>query len=287
MRYPRRVIPPLIVIIASLVVLYFAVLHRDSSLTQLQQQNLIRLGYAIEAPYAYLGSDGAVTGEAPEVAKVLVAALGITRIEWVQTDFNLLINGLLDHRYDVIVAGMYITPERAQSVRFSNPDFHAQPGLLVRTGNPLQLHSYADIVNNPSAKVAVIAGAVEENDLHAAGASADQLVIVPDAITGQTAVTSGLADGLALTSVTVRWIAANDPVKATEVADPFTAAPLNSAGGYGGFAFRPEDTQLVDAWNAAMATLIGSPEHIQLISQFGFTVDELPGNMTTDMVLER
>lgn len=288
MRYQGRVIFPLIIIIlVGAAVLYFAALRPNTSLTQLQQQQVIRIGYALEAPYAYLGANGDVTGEAPEVAKAIVAALDIPRIEWVQTDFDLLISGLLDQRYDVIAAGMFITPERAQLVQFSNPDFHAQPGLLVRAGNPLRLHSYQDVVDNPAAKVAVISGAVEESDLRAAGAANDQIVVVPDALTGQTAVTSGLADGLALSAVTVRWIAAHDPTQTTEVAEPFTSAPLDDTGGYGGFAFRPADTQLIAAWNDAMTAFIGSPEHVKLIGQFGFTVDELPGNVTTAMVLKR
>lgn len=204
-----------------------------------------------------------------------------------QTDFDQLIAELLARRFDVIAAGMFITPERAQKVRFSDPCFHVQPGLLVRLENPLQLHSYQDIVSNPAVKIAVLSGSVEERYLQATGAAADQLVSVPDALTGQTSVASGLTDGLALSSVTVRWMAAHDPSGRTEAAVPFSAQLIDPAWGYGGFAFRPQDRQLADAWNSAMAAFVASAEHAQLVSQFGFTTEELPGQVTTDMVLKQ
>jgi Bacterial extracellular solute-binding proteins, family 3 len=104
---------------------------RDQSLTRLQQEGTIRIGYAVEAPYAFLKPGGEVTGESPKVAKQIVARPGIRRIEWRQSEFGSLISGLESGRFDVIAAGMFITPERAQRVSFSEPTFHVQQGLLV------------------------------------------------------------------------------------------------------------------------------------------------------------
>jgi polar amino acid transport system substrate-binding protein len=267
------------------VVLYLAASPNDTSLARLQQNQVIRIGYAIEAPYAFIASDGSITGESPEVAKAIAAALGIAHVQWVQTDFDSLITDLLDHRFDVIAAGMYITPARAQRIRFSNPSFHVRPGLLVRAGNPLRLHSYQDIVSSPAATIAVLSGSVEENYLLKAGVAESRLVKVPDALTGLTTVTSRLADGLALSSVTVRWMTAHDTTGATEVADPFDATAFDPSWGYGGFGFRPQDRQLADAWNVALAAFIGSAEHLQRVSPLGFTPDELPGSMTAERVL--
>lgn len=256
---------------------------RDASLAKVQRSNLVRIGYAIEAPYAYLAANGRITGESPEVARVIVARLGIDKIEWVQTDFDRLIPGLLEDRFDVIAAGMFITPERAMRVRFSSPTFHVQPGLLVSTGNPLQLYAYQDIVANPTVTVAVISGSVEESVLREMSLADSQFLIVPDARTGQTAVAAGLADALALSSVTVRWMAANDTTGQIAAVDISLAdVPTTTVNwGYGGFVFRPDDQRLATAWDAAQAAFIGSPEHINLIAQFGFTSAELPGDMTT------
>lgn len=285
MRYPIRILILLCSVLV-IVLLYNAFLFGDTSLTQLQQNGVIRVGYAVEAPYAYITAEGHVTGESPEVAKTIIESLGIERTEWIQTEFDQLIPGLLDQRFDVIAAGMFITAERAEKVQFSNPTFHVQPGLLVYMENPLQLHTYEDIANNRAAKVAALSGSVEETLLREAGVVDSQLVLVADALTGEIALRTGLVNALALSSPTVRWLAANDTSGTTVALEVTTPSGLSAGWGYGGFVFRPTDRQLLDAWNKELATYIGSPNHIKLIAQFGFTEAELPGTVTTEMILD-
>lgn len=264
------------------------IFQRDDSLTSLRQAGVMRIGYAVEAPYAYIGADGRVTGESPEVARAIIAALGIPRTEWVQTDFDLLIPGLLDRRYDVIAAGMFITPERAELVRFSNPTFHVQPGLLVRVGNPLRLQAYQNVIDDEGARIAVLSGSVEECVMREMGVVEPRLLVVPDALTGQTAVTSGMADALALSSVTVRRMVAADATGMTEAAVLSTTSDMACFDhwGYGGFVFRPDAARLADAWNEAQQEFVGSPVHVQLFAQFGFTPAELPGESTAAEILQ-
>ena len=76
----------------------------------------------------------------------------------------------------------------------------------------------------------------------------------------------------------------NDKLGDIESACPFDQ-PTNAGnepGGCGAFAFRKEDKQLLKAWNSVLDTFIGSKEHVQLISKFGFTRDELPAHCITD-----
>lgn len=85
---------------------------RDNSLTSLQQSSTIRIGYAVEAPYAFLTTDGEVTGESPEIAKRVARQLGFNNIIWRQTEFGDLLDELEAGRIDVIAAGMFVTPVR-------------------------------------------------------------------------------------------------------------------------------------------------------------------------------
>lgn len=262
---------------------------RDQSLTRLQQAGVIRIGYAIEAPFAFLNSEGEVSGESPEVAKEIVARLGIQRIEWVQTDFGSLISDLEAERFDVIAAGMFITPERARRVAFSEPTFHIAQGLLVRAGNPRRLHAYEQALTQADIKIAVISGAIEETLLRRIGLPDKQLILVPDALTGHAAVETGLADGLALSALTIRRMSAATPASLTEMAQPFYQPDPALIGGlgYGAFAFRQQDRQLLAAWNTAMQPFIGSPAHLALITPFGLTEAELPGKVTTSNILTK
>jgi polar amino acid transport system substrate-binding protein len=201
----------------------------------------------------------------------------------------MLLTGLEMHRFDVVAAGMFVTPERAARVAFSQPTFHALQALLVRRGNPRGLHSYADAAAAAGVTIAVVAGSVETHLLSDLGMAGERLLQVPDAVTGKSAVATGIADGLALSSPTVRWMAAQDRSGAVEAATPFSqsGATANTRFGFGAFAFRPGDQALRDAWNAAMANVVGSAEHLQAVAPYGFTRDEIHDLPTLEEILAR
>jgi polar amino acid transport system substrate-binding protein len=258
----------------------------DKSLTRVQE-NGIRIGYAIEAPFAFLKTDGEVTGESPETAKRITALLGIRHIEWRQVEFDALISELEAGRIDIVAAGMFITPKRAQRISFSEPTFHVRQGLLVVKGNPWRLGSYQQTLSEPHIKIAVLSGSVEEELLCRMGMPEYRLVRVPDALTGRVAVESALAVGLALSSPAIKWMALRDQLGKTEIAQPFEQPELalKERLSYGAFAFRKEDRRLISAWNKELKAYIGSPYHQKLLAAFGFTQAELPGSITTKEVL--
>src|SRR5690606_16636318 len=111
----------------------------ETTLERAQRTGTIRIGYANEVPYAYIDLQGKVTGESPEIAKAVFAQLGVTKIEPVLTEWGALIPGLQARRFDVIAAGMYITPARMKQVLFADPHYQMRDTLLVRQGNPLHL----------------------------------------------------------------------------------------------------------------------------------------------------
>ncbi len=54
---------------------------------------------------------------------------------------------------------------------------------------------------------------------------------------------------------------------------------------YGGFAFRQSDDDLREAFNRELAKFIGSDEHLELITKFGFDESNLPGDVTADQLV--
>jgi polar amino acid transport system substrate-binding protein len=269
-------------LVAVILIAGAALMMRSSVLSSVPDR--LRIGYAVEAPYAFV-VNGTVTGESPEVARHVAARLGITDIEWRVVDFDALIQELEEGRIDVIAAGMFITPERARRVAFSAPTFQVGPGLMVPRGNPLDLHSYADLVARADLRVAVLSGSVEEDLLWRKGLPEERMVRVPDAQTGRVAVNSGLVQALPLSMPTVRWLSRTDPSGRTEPAEPFSISSTMATVSHGGFAFRPEDDALRAAWDAELRRFIGSPEHLALVAAFGFSPDDLP-RMTTMEVLK-
>jgi len=271
-----RVVAPLAVaLLLVATAITAAALFRDQGETtsaRVARTGTIRLGYAWEPPYAFRDHQGRVTGESPEVAQAVLGLMGINHLEWVLTDFANLIPGLLAGRFDVIAAGLFIRPERAREVAFSHPSACIEPALLVRRGNPLGLHRLEDLAANPAARLAVLSGAVEEQDAGAAGIPAARIIRFASADQALAGLQQGLADGLALSGPTVQWLASHQP--GLERARPFTGAePLS---GCAAFAFRPQDTSLKQTFDQALQAYLGTPAHLALIERFGFSRDNLP-----------
>src|SRR3546814_8271804 len=87
--------------------------------------------------------------------------MGIPEVDGVLTEFGALIPGLKAGRFDIIAAGMFITPARCKEVAFSEPSYGIGQAFLVKEGNPQSLKDYASIAENEDLKLAVMAGAVE------------------------------------------------------------------------------------------------------------------------------
>lgn len=260
----------------------------DGSLERVRQDRGLRIGFAVEAPYAFLSPSGEVTGQSPELARQVAARLGIHDIEWRLMEFGMLLKELQEGQIDMIAAGMFITRERAAQVGFSDPIFHVRPALLTVRGNPYRLHSFGAVLANERVRVAVLTGSVEAGALREAGLSGSRLIMAPDAQTGRAAVERGLADALALSAPTLKWMTMRHPGK-TELAHPFdqTGTIVEKCSGFGAFAFRKEDKALLEAWNREQRAFLATNEYQTLMKRFGFEHDAMLGKISAAEVLVR
>src|SRR3546814_3512281 len=99
-------------------------------------------------------------------------------------------------------------------------------------------------------KLAVMAGAVDVSYAKSAGVEMGQLVVLPDQSSLVKAVQAERANAAALTALSIADMASkNDGVESTP---PFGEVAGKSVKGHGGFAFRKEDKELHDAFNAEL-----------------------------------
>jgi polar amino acid transport system substrate-binding protein len=257
----------------------------ETTLQRIQREGVVRVGYANEAPYAYAAEDtGRLTGEAPEIARAVFSELGVGRVEGVLTEFGSLIPGIKAKRFDVIAAGMYIQPRRCREIAFTNPTYKIGEAFLVRTGNPLGLHSYEDVAAHPSARLGVVAGAVELSYARRTGIPGERIAILPDAPSAVAAVQAGRIDAYAGTALTIQDMLNKAGDGGLERAMPFRDPVIEGETviGYGAFGIRKEDQALLDAFNEQLKGFIGSEQHLELVRPFGFTEAELPGDTTAE-----
>jgi ectoine/hydroxyectoine ABC transporter solute-binding protein len=176
----------------------------SGTLAELQDAGSITIGIADEVPFGYTGDDGEATGIAPDVAKAVLAELGIDEVEANVVEFGQLIGGLQAGQYDMIAAGMYINEERAEQILFSDPDYCVAEGLAVAAGNPHGIVDYTSFVDNPDLTLAVATGTVEVGYAEDAGIPDGQLQVFADIDSMYGALEAGEVDAVTGTAATVQ-----------------------------------------------------------------------------------
>jgi polar amino acid transport system substrate-binding protein len=237
-------------------------------------REVLRAGYALEAPWAYRDGGGTLRGEAVETLRAALQRAGMPEPMWIHMEFPRLLHELQSGRIDVIAAGMFITAERAAQVDFTHPTTSVRTGLLVPRGNPLGLHALADLRRAGTAPLAVLDGAVELEQAREAGLTDGQVLRLPDPESAIAAVRSGQAAAFALSAPSLRWIARD--ASALELVEPF-ATPQREGQpdiGYPAFAFRPGDPRRARI-DQALSSYLGSSEHLRAIAGYGFNADDV------------
>ena len=252
-----------------------------NALENARTNGTIKVGIAGEQPYGFTDQSGRVTGEAPEVARAVFSALGIPEITATQVEFTSLIAGLRARQYDMVAAGMNITPERCASAAFSIPDYSALTAFLVPRGNPQQVLRYEDLVAK-NLQVAVLSGAVEQGYAEAAGVPAGQIQVFDDQNTLLQAVTDNRAYCASLTDRSLNDLVQKNPQAGVEVTEGF--APVvdgQEVVSAGGFVFRQGDTELLQAFNTELQRIQDNGKWVRIVEPFGFTEANLPADDVT------
>ncbi|PZE19637.1 ectoine/hydroxyectoine ABC transporter substrate-binding protein EhuB [Paenibacillus xerothermodurans] len=260
----------------------------SETLAEAKEKGSITVGFANEKPYAYKTEDGTVTGEAVEIARVILKNLGINEMKAELTEFGSLIGGLQAKRFDMITAGMFVNPKRCEAVLFADPEYSIGEALAVKQGNSLQLKSYKDIASNKEAKVAVMTGAIEIGYLEGSGVPKDRIVQVPDQASAINALQAGRVQAITMTGPSLQAMLDSAEDSSIERVADFEQPVIDgkSVKGYGATAFRQADTEFQQAYNAELKKMKESGELLTILKKFGFTEQELPGDMTAEQLCQ-
>lgn len=275
MKPHKRLLSAALLFIALITGLAVWIVHVNAPPTaasRLERGGALRVGFALEAPYAFYDPQGRVTGEAPEIFRLMAHRLGIERIDWVRMDFANLLPELQLGRIDAIAAGMFITPDRQREAAFTQPTATVRAALIVRQGeNRLPLRPLRADLERKNLRWSTVHGAAENGLLFQAGVPPEHIATVPQAQRGLREVAESGSDAFAISAVTAWHLVSHNPQWALEVRT-LGDAPV----GLPAFAFRLADAPLRDTMNQALQAYLGSDEHQALVQRFGFTTDELP-----------
>jgi len=235
----------------------------------------VTIAYIEEPPFGWTEADGTANGADIELADTILRQIGVTRIEHCLTTFGELLPGVAAGRWDMNVP-LFVTPERASKVAFSQPVWGMEDGFLVRLGNPKALTSYSSIAERHDARLGIIAGQVQRDSAISSGVSEKQIAIFEHQADAIAAVLSGEIDAYASTALGNRIVASRVGSSVIEAValerhtdDTQRTPPL------GAFSFNRENVDLLRAVNQALRLYRGSPDHRARMAKFGLTDKEI------------
>ncbi|SRR5579875_2627411 len=252
----------------------------DDSLARARRQGYLRAAFINLKPLSYVDDKtGNFTGSGPAVAGAILKKLGIKNLDPVLIEFDAIIPGLLDRRWDMSAFPFYITPKRCAQVAFTNPMAQYREGALVKAGNPKNLHSYTDLAKDPAVKVGIGTGNAEIDWAKQAGVKQEQIVLFPEEALGVEALKEGRIDAFLNGDLSlVLDVKEYGGAGQLELAKPFTG-PMEHGKeiiAYGGWAMRHDDVSLLNAFNQQLEMMVKSGELQKLQGPFGYTPDMLP-----------
>ncbi|GAA4904563.1 polar amino acid transport system substrate-binding protein [Stackebrandtia albiflava] len=246
-----------------------------STLEKIENGETIRIAYADEVPYAYT-EGGKAVGQAISLHTEILKSLGASddQLEFVLTDWGNLIPQL-GANHDMVVAGMFITPDRCRSAVFADPDYVMPDALLVMAGNPLSLTQLESFVDS-DAVLGVMNGTSELEYATALGVPEDRINVQDNLDALVRELKSGRLDGVCLTAVNLTLQAESD--SELEVTEPFVPVIDGKEQlGAGAAVFQEKDTDLRDRVNEELDKILADPDKwLSLVEEFHFTMDYFP-----------
>ena len=127
-------------------------LTQESTLEQALKRGVLRVGMDTFEPWAMKDKNGNFIGFEIDVATRLAEDMGV-KVEFVPTKWSGIIPALLTGKFDVIIGGMGIRPQRALKVNFSSPYDYSGMAIVAHKEKAAGFSSLEDF-NKPEVQIA-------------------------------------------------------------------------------------------------------------------------------------
>lgn len=218
-------------------------------------EGVLTVGSDIPYPPFEFRKSGDFVGLDMDLINEIATRLGLTS-NIIDTGFDTIFTQLAGGRYDVVIAASTITPEREEQVNFSDPYYNSQQSLTVQSGGDIA--SVDDLGDGDV--IAVQSGTTGKS--WAEDNLPDGVVIrsFPEGPDGYTALEAGDVDGVINDEPTaLAEIAGREGLELVET--------INTDEAYG-IAVDPENEELLDAVNQALAEIIEDGTYADIYSRY-------------------
>jgi polar amino acid transport system substrate-binding protein len=210
------------------------------------EDGVLTVGSCLDYPPFETVEGGEEVGFDVELTNEIASRLGLT-VSWVRADFDTIFTAVAGGQFDMVAAASTITEEREQTVDFSDPYFNSRQALVVNTNETPDLASTDQLVSGD------VVG-VQKGTTGAAWAKDN---LQPNGIEIQTFTSA--TDGLrALEGGAMTAFVADEPFVGEAIADLPSLSVVQGidTNEVYGLAFSPENPELRDAANIALAEII-------------------------------
>lgn len=131
-------------------------LSQESVIEAIKERGVIKIGLSLFVPWSMRDKKGELIGFELDVGRKLAADMGV-EVEFVPTAWDGIIPALVSGKFDVIISGMSVTPERNLTVNFSDP--YAYSGLTILANSAMTKGFTMADFNRPEVTFAARRGA--------------------------------------------------------------------------------------------------------------------------------
>ncbi|NTE68272.1 amino acid ABC transporter substrate-binding protein [Agrobacterium tumefaciens] len=238
----------------------------DGSFDRIKAAGSLTFGTSNDQPFCFLDpTTNQIAGIDAEILLAILQKLDIPKHEVQQVDFDGLIPGLLASRMDVIADAMYVTPKRSEVVNFTNGWYQYGDALVVRKGNPGNLHSLKDLPAGASFGAQL--GTVYADWLNEVGGI--QVKVYPTVQNILDDIKIGRLDGALVDAPVASYLLQRDPsyAAAYEIVSDYQPKDI----GIVAAGLRKEDLALLEVVNWALNEIKRESKDLEILQRWGLT----------------
>jgi polar amino acid transport system substrate-binding protein len=235
----------------------------------IRAKGVLTIGVDDDPPWSFAAAT-ATTGQGavPDMLSEFAKREGIAKVDLVPLPFSSFVGALQSNRIDAVGDTMTPTSARSLVISFPNNMVYNPGGLIVKSGNPMNLHQHVNFNNN--VKVAAQEGTLYVQQLKADQAKGQtiQIITFPGDNDVINAVTSGQADAGLLDATAAQFAKKQNSSLKYDVVTDFND-PRGRSVSDAGFAHTPND--LLDAWNKRFGEMSVDGTVDKILQKYGLT----------------
>jgi len=164
-------------------------LVQESAVEQIMQRGILKVGMSTFVPWAMKDKTGKLIGFEIDVATQLATDMGV-KVEFIPTKWAGIIPALLTGKFDVIIGGMSVRPDRNLKVNFTIPYDYAGQSLVANKKLAAGFSSLQDF-NRPDVVIAARLGSTAADAANKLMPSAtkrlfdDEAQVIQEVVNGQ------------------------------------------------------------------------------------------------------